>query len=87
MHQRHALGSIAVVAAPPVVDLPPSGLWCGGPTPTQGCAALRPGLKYPSPYGLQSPHPQMQHRRRSTHAHGVALILSPAPEGMESHLR
>ncbi len=25
------------------------------PTPTQGCAALRPGLNYLSPYGLQRP--------------------------------
>ncbi len=69
MHQRHALGSIAVVAALPVVDLAPWGLWCRVPTPTQGFAALRPGLNYPSPYGLQSAHAHMQHRRRSTHAH------------------
>ncbi len=59
MHHRPALGSIAVVAALPVVDLAPSGLWCGAPTPTQGFAALRPGLNYPSPYGLQSAHARL----------------------------
>ncbi len=50
----HALGSVAVVAAPPVIDLALSGLSCRAPTPTQGFAALRPGLTYLSPYGLQS---------------------------------
>ncbi len=38
MHQRHGRGSIAVVAAPPVVDLARWGLWCRVPTPSQGCA-------------------------------------------------
>ncbi len=47
-------GSIAAAGAPHAVDLAPSGLLCRAPMPTQGCAALRPGLNYLSPYGLQS---------------------------------
>ncbi len=58
LHIHNALapwrGSIAAVRAPAVYDLAPSGLWCPAPTPTQGGAALRPGLNYLSPCGLQS---------------------------------
>ncbi len=57
-------GSIAAVRAPPVVDLAPTGLWCRVATLTQGFAALRPGLNYLSPYGLQSAHARRKGQRR-----------------------
>ena len=50
---------------------------CADADPGLCCAALRPWLNYPSPYGLQSAHADAT-PRCSTHAHGIALILSPA---------
>ncbi len=80
MHQLHGRINRGGPSAPAVFDLAPSGLWCPAPTPTQGYVALRPGLNYLRPYGLQSAH-----ARREVANVEMVSPYEPAPLGGLPH--